>query len=225
LQSLFLNTNPKHFKFPTPSKISSNVSARSRFFNVWYRRWASRIHSKGWYVAVNTQLYHNNYNGSYMFPLKISQHQVVYVRENYIHVVYIYLKMIIGRYPDLTYGSFHVKWTNEKTRPSLILCILGRLEVPREVWKSTNFHNFICCSFSLIALWNMKKWVTFRKHAVAKTIIHQVVTDIEGCDKHVIEAFIKSFNLIRLKTNFHKFFISRSFKIFLKFEFFKNVLF
>jgi hypothetical protein len=52
-------------------------------------------------------------------------------------------------------GSFHVKWTNEKTWPSLILFILGRLEVPQEVWKTANFHNFICCSFSLIALW---KW-------------------------------------------------------------------
>ena len=122
-------------------------------------------------------------------------------------------------------GSFHVKWTNEKTRPSLILFILGRLEVPQEVWKTANFHNFICCSFSLIALWNMKKCVIFRIHAIAKTLINRVVIDIEGCDKHEIEAFVKSFNLICLKTNFRKFSISRSFKIFLKFEFFKNLPF
>jgi hypothetical protein len=53
-----------------------------------------------------------------------------------------------------------------------------------------------------------------------KHFINQVVTDIEVCDKHEIEAFVKSFNLICLKTNFHKFSISKSFKIFLKFEFF-----
>jgi len=141
--------------------------------------------------------------------------------QNYasIHTSFVMLRCVI------TYGSFHVKWTNEKTRPSLILFILGRLEVSREVWKTTNFHNFICCSFSLIALWNMKKCLIFRKHAIAKTLINQVVIDIEGCDKHEIEAFVKSFNLICLKTNFRKFSISWSFKIFLKFEFFKNLRF
>ena len=71
----------------------------------------------------------------------------------------------------------------------------------------------------------MKKCVIFRIHAIAKTLINQVVIDIEGCDKHEIEAFVKSFNLICLKTNFHKFSVSRSFKIFLKFEFFKNLPF
>jgi hypothetical protein len=63
----------------------------------------------------------------------------------------------------------------------------------------------------------MKKCVIFRKHAIAKTLINQVVIKIEGCDKHEIEAFVKSFNLICLKTSFRKFSISRSFKIFLKF--------
>jgi hypothetical protein len=48
----------------------------------------------------------------------------------------------------------------------------------------------------------MKKCVIFRKHAIAKTLINQVVIDIEGCDKHEIEAFVKSCNLISLKTNF-----------------------
>jgi len=71
----------------------------------------------------------------------------------------------------------------------------------------------------------MKKCVIFFKHAIAKTLISQVVIDIEGCDKHEIEAFVKSFNLMCLKTNFRKFSISRSFKIFLKFEFFKNLPF
>ena len=71
----------------------------------------------------------------------------------------------------------------------------------------------------------MKKCVIFRIHAIAKTLINQVVIDIEGCDKHEIEAFVKSFNLTCLKTNFRKFSISRSFKIFLKFEFFKNLSF
>jgi hypothetical protein len=52
----------------------------------------------------------------------------------------------------------------------------------------------------------MKKCVIFRKLAIAKTLINQVVIDIEGCDKHDIEAFVKSFNLICLKTNFLKFF-------------------
>ena len=135
---------------------------------------------------------------------------------------------LMVQYTDITqntYGSFHAKWTNEKTRPSLILFTLGRLEVPREVWKTANFHNFICCSFSLMALWNMKKCVIFRIHAIAKTLINQVVIDIEGRDKHNIEAFVKSFNLICLKTNFRKFSISRSFKIFLKFEFFKDLPF
>jgi hypothetical protein len=47
----------------------------------------------------------------------------------------------------------------------------------------------------------MKKCVIFRKHVIAKTLINQVVIDIEGCDKHEIEAFVKSFNLICLKTN------------------------
>jgi hypothetical protein len=64
--------------------------------------------------------------------------------------------------------------------------------------------------------------VIFHKHAIAKTIINQVVIDVEGCDKHEIEAFVKSFNLICLKTNFHKFSILRSFKIFLKYEFLKK---
>jgi uncharacterized protein YfkK (UPF0435 family) len=71
----------------------------------------------------------------------------------------------------------------------------------------------------------MKKRVIFRKHAIAKTLVNQVVIDIEGCDKHKIEAFVKSFNLICLKTNLSKFSISRSFKIFLKFEFLKNLQF
>jgi hypothetical protein len=41
-----------------------------------------------------------------MFPLQISHHQVVYVRNikgNHIPVVHIWLKMIIGRYLSLTY--------------------------------------------------------------------------------------------------------------------------
>jgi methionyl-tRNA synthetase len=67
----------------------------------------------------------------------------------------------------------------------------------------------------------MKKCVIFRKHAIAKTLINH----IEGRNKHEIEAHVKSFNLIFLKTNFRKFFISRSFKIFLKFEFLKTYLF
>jgi hypothetical protein len=71
----------------------------------------------------------------------------------------------------------------------------------------------------------MKKCVIFRKHAIAKTLINQVVIDIEGCDKHEVYAFVKSFNLICLKTNFHKFSTSRSFKIFWKFEFLKNLPF
>jgi len=41
----------------------------------------------------------------------------------------------------------------------------------------------------------MKKCVIFRIHAIAKTLINQVVIDIEGRDKHNIEAFVKSFNL------------------------------
>jgi hypothetical protein len=71
----------------------------------------------------------------------------------------------------------------------------------------------------------MKKSLLFRKHAIAKTLLNQVVTDIEVCDKHEIEAFVKSFNLIFLKTNFLKFSKSRSFKIFLKSEFLKNLPF
>jgi hypothetical protein len=54
----------------------------------------------------------------------------------------------------------------------------------------------------------MKKRTIFRKHAITKTLINQVVIDIEGCDKHEIEAFVKSFNLKCLKTNFRKFSIS-----------------
>jgi hypothetical protein len=61
----------------------------------------------------------------------------------------------------------------------------------------------------------MKKCVIFHKHAIAKTLINQVVIDIEGCDKHEIEAFVKSFNLMCPKTSFLKFSISRPFKIFL----------
>jgi hypothetical protein len=53
-----------------------------------------------------------------------------------------------------------------------------------------------------------------------KHFINQVVIDTVGYDKHEIEAFVKSFNLICLKTNFLKFSISKSFKIFLKFEIF-----
>jgi hypothetical protein len=69
------------------------------------------------------------------------------------------------------------------------------------------------------------KCVIFRKHAIAKTLTNQVVIDIEGCDKHEIEASLKGFNLICLKTKFLKFSISRSFKIFLKFEFLKKPTF
>jgi len=71
----------------------------------------------------------------------------------------------------------------------------------------------------------MKKCIIFRIHAIAKIIVNQVVIDIEGCDKHEIETFVKSFDLICLKTNFRKFSILRSFKIYLKFEFFKNLPF
>ena len=71
----------------------------------------------------------------------------------------------------------------------------------------------------------MKKREIFRIHAIVKTLINQVVIDIEGCDKHENEAFVKSFNLTCPKTNFRKFSILRSFKIFLKFEFFKNLHF
>jgi hypothetical protein len=42
----------------------------------------------------------------------------------------------------------------------------------------------------------MKKLKIFRKHAIVKTLINQVVIDIEGCNKHEIEAFVKSFNLM-----------------------------
>jgi hypothetical protein len=64
----------------------------------------------------------------------------------------------------------NVKWTNEKPRPSPILFILGRLEVPQEVGKTANFHNFICRSFSLIALWKWRNSQFFanmqlRKHS------------------------------------------------------------
>jgi hypothetical protein len=38
----------------------------------------------------------------------------------------------------------------------------------------------------------MKKCVIFRKHAIAKTLINQVVIEKEGCDKHGIEAFVKN---------------------------------
>jgi hypothetical protein len=79
------------------------------------------------------------------------------------------------------------------------------LIVPREVWKTANFRNFICCSFSTYSPVKMEKCVIFRKHAIARTLINQIVIDIEGCDKHEIEAFVKSFNLICLKTNFLKF--------------------
>jgi hypothetical protein len=65
----------------------------------------------------------------------------------------------------------------------------------------------------------MKKCVNFHKHAVAKSLINQVVIDIEGRDKHEIEAVGKSVNFICLKTNVRACFISRSFKIILKFEF------
>jgi hypothetical protein len=71
----------------------------------------------------------------------------------------------------------------------------------------------------------MKKCVIFRKHAIAKTLVNQIVIDIEGRDKHEIEAVVKSFNLICLKTNFHKFSTSMSFKIFLKLELFKKLHF
>jgi hypothetical protein len=40
----------------------------------------------------------------------------------------------------------------------------------------------------------MKKCVNFRKRAIVKTLINQFVIYIEGCDKHEIEAFVKSFN-------------------------------
>jgi hypothetical protein len=65
------------------------------------------------------------------------------------------------------------------------------------------------------------KCIIFRKHSIAKTLINQVVIDIEGCDKLEIEAFVKSFILICLKTYFRKFSISRSFQVHLKFVFLK----
>jgi hypothetical protein len=71
----------------------------------------------------------------------------------------------------------------------------------------------------------MKKCEFFRKHAIAKTLINQVVIDIEGCDKHEIETFVKSFNLICLMTNFRKFSVSRKFKTFFLIWIFKNLPF
>jgi hypothetical protein len=83
----------------------------------------------------------------------------------------------------------------------------------------------------------MKKYVIFQKHAIAKSLINQVVINtegcdtyeiegcdmygiegcdmygIEGCDMYGIEASIKVFNLIFVNNNFHKFFISTSIKI------------
>jgi hypothetical protein len=55
-----------------------------------------------------------------------------------------------------------------------------------------------------------------------RTLVSQVVIDIEGCDQHDVEAFVKSFNLICPKTSFHKLSTLRPFKIFLKFEFLKK---
>ena len=51
----------------------------------------------------------------------------------------------------------------------------------------------------------MKKCVIFRINTIAKTLINQVVIDIEGCDKHEIEAFVKRFNLICLRPIFVNF--------------------
>jgi hypothetical protein len=50
--------------------------------------------------------------------------------------------------------------------------------------------------FLTYSLVKIKKCVIFRKHATAKTLINQVLIDIEGCDKHEIEAFVNSFNLM-----------------------------
>jgi hypothetical protein len=38
----------------------------------------------------------------------------------------------------------------------------------------------------------MKTRTIFRKHAIAKTLINQVVIDIEGCDKNEIEALLRA---------------------------------
>jgi hypothetical protein len=50
-------------------------------------------------------------------------------------------------------------------------------------------------------------------HAIAKTVINQAVIDIEWCDQHEIEAFVKSFNFMSKE----KLSLIFNFKIFLKF--------
>jgi hypothetical protein len=80
--------------------------------------------------------------------------------------------------------------------------------------------------FSIYSPVKMKKCVIFHKNAIAKTLINQVIINIEVCDKHEIEAFAKSFNLICLNTKFPNLSTSKSFKIFrnLKFLFKKPTL-
>jgi hypothetical protein len=45
----------------------------------------------------------------------------------------------------------------------------------------------------------MKKCIIFRKNAVVKTLVNQLVIDIDGCDKHEIEAFVKNLILSKYK--------------------------
>jgi len=55
-------------------------------------------------------------NGSYMFQQQSSQHQAVYVisiHGNYIAVVYIWLKMMCGRYLSLTYRYTQLSHINK----------------------------------------------------------------------------------------------------------------
>jgi hypothetical protein len=71
----------------------------------------------------------------------------------------------------------------------------------------------------------MAKIVIFRFNAVTKKIITTVTIILEGWDKYQNVAYIVGFHMICNMPIFENFFFSRSFKIFLKFEFLKMLPF
>ena len=115
LQSLLLHTTPKYIKFPILPKLQTMYQSGYVLWcdipilpleQIIRKKRSLSMHS--FTVAI--------INSSYMFQLWNSHHQALYVRSikgNFTPVVYIYLKIISGRYFGLTYKGMWMLHTNK----------------------------------------------------------------------------------------------------------------
>jgi hypothetical protein len=123
LQSLFLNATPKHFKFPTLPKFQAmyqlghdflmcDIAGEPLEYTVTADMWPS-IHN---YIIIITM-------AATCFRYKLAIIRRFMWEEIIIHVVYIYLKMISGRYPDLTYKGIWLLYVKKCSQYKSNRCI------------------------------------------------------------------------------------------------------